>query len=81
MSLSVYARGQSANSFRIIMAADRLVWLARPSRKLPEVRKWRDRLQKTRKRRFNSFCVAVAVVDCIQAVFLRNLSIRALKVP
>ena len=51
------------------MAADRLVWLARPSRKLPEARKWRDRLQKTRKRRFNSFCVVVAVVNCIQAVF------------
>ena len=69
MSLSIYGRGQSANSFRIIMAADRLVWLARPSRKLPEVRKWRDHLQKTRKRRFNSFCVVDAVVDCIQAVF------------
>ena len=69
MSLSVYGRGQSANSFRIIMAADRLVWLARPSRKLPEARKWRDRLQKTRKRRFNSSCVVVAVIDCIQAVF------------
>ena len=69
MSLSVYEQGQSANSFRIIMAADRLVWLARPSHKLPEARKWRDRLQKTRKRRFNSFCVVVAVVDCIQAVF------------
>ena len=69
MSLSVYERGQSANSLRIIMAADCLVWLARPSRKLPEARKWRDRRQKTRKRRFNSFCVVVAVVDCIQAVF------------
>ena len=69
MSLSIYGCGPSANSFRIIMAADRLVWLARPSRKHPEARKWRDRLQKTRKRRFNSFCVVVAVVDCIQAVF------------
>ena len=69
MSLSIYGRGQSANSFRIIMAADRLVWLARPSGKLPEASKWRDRLQKTRKRRFNSFCVVVAVVDCIQVVF------------
>ena len=36
-----------------------------------------DRPQKTRKCRFNSFCVVVAIVDCIQAVFLRNLSFRS----
>ena len=50
------------------MATDCLVWLARPSRKRPEVRKGKERPQKTRKCRFNSFCVVVAVVDCIQAV-------------
>ena len=33
MSLSVYGRGLSANSFHIIMVADRLVWLARPSQR------------------------------------------------
>ena len=65
MSLSVYGREPSANSFCIIMAADRLVWLARPSRKRPEARKGTDRPQKTRKCRFNGFCVVVAVVDCI----------------
>ena len=32
MSLSVYGRGPSANSLRIIMAADRLVWFAKRSR-------------------------------------------------
>ena len=70
MPLSVYGRAVSANSLRIIMAAGRLVWLARPSRKRPEVRKGRDRLQNNRKCRFNSFCVVVAVVDRMQAVFL-----------
>ena len=70
MSLSVYGRGLSANSLNIIMATDRLIWLARPSRKRPEARKGTDRPPKTRKCRFNSFCMVVAVVDRIQAVFL-----------
>ena len=65
MSLSVYGRKPSANSFRIIMAADRLVWLARLSRKHPEARKGTDRPQKTRKYRFNGLRVVVAVVDRI----------------
>ena len=76
MSLSIYGCGPSANSFRIIMDADRLVWLARPSRKRPEVRKGTDHPQNTRKCHFNSFCVVVTVVDRIQAVFLQNPSFR-----
>ena len=77
MSLSVYGRGLSANSLNIIMATNRLIWLARPSRKRPEAQKETDRPPKTRKCRFNSFCMVVAVVDRIQAVFLRNLSFRS----
>ena len=69
MSLSVYERGPSAKSFHIIMATDHLVWLARPTHKHPEMRKGTDCPQKTRKCRFNSFCVVVAVVNGIQAVF------------
>ena len=53
-----------------IMAADRLVWLARPSRKRPEARKGTDRPQKTRKCPFNGFYVVVAVVDRIQAALV-----------
>ena len=73
MSVSVYGCGPSANSFRMIMAAGRLVWLARPSRKRPEALKGTERPQKTRKYRFNSFCVVVAVVDRIQAVFAKPI--------
>ena len=62
MSLSLYGCGPSAK----IKAADHLVLLARPSRKRPEARKGTDCPQKTRKCRFNSFCVVVAVVDRIQ---------------
>ena len=51
------------------MAADCLVWLARPSCKHPEAQKGTDRPQKTRKYRFNSFCMFVAVIDRIQAVY------------
>ena len=72
MSVSVYNA-----DFRIIMVADHLVWLARPSCKRPEARKGTDYLQKTRKCRFNSFGMVVAVVDCIQVVFWRNLSFRS----
>ena len=68
MSVSVYGCGRP-QTFRIIMAADRLVWLARPSRKRTEARKGTERPQKTRKCRFNSFCVVVAVVDCTQVFF------------
>ena len=74
MSLSVHGRRPSTNSPHNY---GRLVWLARPSRKRPEVRKGMDRLEKARKCRFNSFCMVVAVADCIQAVFLRNLSFRS----
>ena len=62
MSLSLYGCGPSAK----IKAADRLVWLARPSHKRLEARKGTKRPQKTRKCRFNSFCIVVAVVDRIQ---------------
>ena len=62
--------------FRILMAADRLVWLARPFRKRPEARKGTDRPQMTRKCRFSSFWVVVTVVDRIQDVFWK-LSFRS----
>ena len=46
-----------------------------------KARKGTDRPQKTRKCRINSFCVVVAVVDRIQATFLRNLSFRSYTSP
>ena len=81
MSLSIYGRGPSAKSFRIIMAADHLVWLARLSRKRPETRRGTDRPQKARKCRFNSFCVVVAVVDRIRAVFFAKPIFQELHKP
>ena len=68
MSLSIYGCGPSANSFHIIMAAERLVWLARPSHKCPEAQNGTDCLQKTRKCRFNHFYVVAAVGKHIQTV-------------
>ena len=84
MSLSVYGCGPSAN-FPRNYGADRLVWLARQFCKRPEARKGTDRPQKTRKCRFNSFCVVVAVFDRIQTAFFFETylsgAIRAFKVP
>ena len=48
LCLYPYMDGLSANSLRIIMAAGRLVWLARPSRKRPEAWKGRDHPQNNR---------------------------------
>ena len=67
--------------FRIIMAADRLVWLTRPSRNRPEARKETERPQKTRKCRFNSFCMVAAVVNRIKAVFLAKPIFQELHKP
>ena len=77
MSLSVYKRGLSANSSRIIMAADRLVWLARPSCKCPEAQKGTDCLQKSRKCRCNNFEWLLQSSIVHRLVFLRSLSFRS----
>ena len=81
LSLYVSRHGLFTNSFRIIMAADHLVWLARPSRKHPEARKGPDHPQKTRKCRFNSFCVVVTVVNRIKAVLFAKPIFQELHEP
>ena len=70
-------RAVRKQTLRIIMAADRLVWLARPSRKCPE----RGRERTVRKRLESAVLIAFAWLLQSSIVyrrfFLRNLSFRS----
>ena len=76
MSLFVYGCGPSANSFRLIMAADRLVWLARPFHKRPEARKGMDHLQRLESVVLMASTWLLQLVS-IYSLFSGNLSFRS----